>query len=135
MLQSDCKQTCTLYSVYAIYYVNPPIRLQTYTCTLYSIMYCDDSCVSSPSLGVEPVDKDVMSRPPRKATDRMVTLPLLFQIVTTSLTIVAGTLWVFRKEVQLYLLINASLSTSVPCTIYMYMYIQSSPYINFVHVV
>ena len=73
---------------------------------------------------MEPVDKDVMSRPPRKATDRMITLPLLFQIVTTSLTIVAGTLWVFRKEVQLYLLINASLSTSVPCTIYMYMYIH-----------
>ena len=87
-------------------------------------MYCDGSCVSSPSLGVEPVDKDVMSRPPRKATDRMVTLPLLFQIVTTSLTIVAGTLWVFRKEVvQLYLLIYASMSTSVLCTIYMYIII------------
>ena len=55
---------------------------------------------SACSLGVEPVDQDIMSRPPRKATDRMITLPLLFQIVTTSLTIVAGTLWVFRKEVR-----------------------------------
>ena len=88
-------------------------------------MYCDGLCVSSPSLGVEPVDKDVMSRPPRKATDRMVTLPLLFQIVTTSLTIVAGTLWVFRKEVvHLCLLINASLSTKVLCTIYMYRFLS-----------
>lgn len=41
-----------------------------------------------------------MSRPPRKATERMITLPLLAQICASAFTIVAGTLWVFRKEVH-----------------------------------
>lgn len=52
------------------------------------------------SLGVEPVDQDVMSRPPRKATDRMITLPFLAQICASAFTIVAGTLWVFKTEVS-----------------------------------
>ena len=52
------------------------------------------------SLGVEPVDKDVMTRPPRKATDRMITLPLLAQIFGAAMMIVAGTLYVFRREVR-----------------------------------
>ncbi len=53
----------------------------------------------SHSLGVEPVDKDVMARPPRKARDKMITMPLLAQIFGSAFIIVAGTLWVFRKEV------------------------------------
>lgn len=43
----------------------------------------------------------MMSRPPRKATERMITLPLLAQICASAFTIVAGTLWVFRKEVHM----------------------------------
>ena len=41
-----------------------------------------------------------MSRPPRKATDRMITLPFLAQICASAFTIVAGTLWVFKTEVS-----------------------------------
>lgn len=52
------------------------------------------------SLGVEPVDKDVMTRPPRRATDKMITLPLLAQIFGAAMMIVAGTLYVFRREVS-----------------------------------
>lgn len=52
------------------------------------------------SLGVEPVDKDVMKRPPRKAADKMITLSLLAQILGASMMIVAGTLYVFRREVS-----------------------------------
>ncbi len=51
------------------------------------------------SLGVEPVDKDVMKRPPRKPDDSMITLPLLAQIIATAFIIVSGTLYVFWKEV------------------------------------
>ncbi len=51
------------------------------------------------SLGVEPVDKDVMTRPPRKSKDRMITLSLLLQICCTAAIIVVGTLGVFWKEV------------------------------------
>lgn len=53
-------------------------------------------------MGVEPVDKDVMSRPPRKANDKMITLSLLAQIVSTAMIIVAGTLYVFWREVRGY---------------------------------
>lgn len=52
------------------------------------------------SLGVEPVDKDVMQRPPRKSCDRMLTLPLLLQIFCTASIIVSGTLYVFWKEME-----------------------------------
>ena len=55
---------------------------------------------SSCSLGVEPVDKEVMLRPPRKSCDRMLTLPLLLQIFCTASIIVSGTLYVFWKEVK-----------------------------------
>ena len=66
------------------------------------LMASDLSPVSPPlcSLGVEPVDEDVMTRPPRKASDRMLTLPLLAQVFGAAFAIVAGTLWVFKKEVS-----------------------------------
>lgn len=49
---------------------------------------------------MEPVDRDVMTRPPRKVNDRMITLPLLAQICSTAAIIVLGTLYVFQKEVR-----------------------------------
>lgn len=52
------------------------------------------------SLGVEPVDKDVMTQPPRKATDKMISMTLLTRIVTSAIIIVSGTLWVFQRELQ-----------------------------------
>ena len=55
--------------------------------------------VCAASLGVEPVDKDVMKRPPRRPDSSMITLPLLFQIISTAVIIVLGTLYVFWKEV------------------------------------
>lgn len=52
------------------------------------------------SLGVEPVDPDVMARPPRKAKDPMISFPFLLQTFVTAMIIVAGTLYVFWKEVS-----------------------------------
>lgn len=59
-----------------------------------------DRNVSINSLGVEPVDKDVMRRPPRQAKDGMITLSLLVQVFCTAMIIVAGTLYVFWREVR-----------------------------------
>ena len=51
------------------------------------------------SLGVEPVDHDVLKKPPRKVTDSMIDRPLLINIFTSATVIVVGTLCVFYAEV------------------------------------
>lgn len=52
------------------------------------------------SLGVEPVDKDVIRQPPRNVTDSILTRSLIVKILVSSLTIVSGTLFVFWRELQ-----------------------------------
>ncbi|XP_059138634.1 calcium-transporting ATPase type 2C member 1-like [Physella acuta] len=52
------------------------------------------------SLGVEPVDHDVLRKPPRKITDNIITRNLIINILTSASIIVAGTLWVFHKEME-----------------------------------
>ena len=52
------------------------------------------------SLGVEPVDKDVMKRPPRKASKPMITKFLIFQVISSACLIVLGTLFIFWREVK-----------------------------------
>ena len=53
------------------------------------------------SLGVEPVDHDVLKKPPRKVTDSMIDKQLIVHIVTSATIIVVGTLCVFYAEVCL----------------------------------
>eukprot|EP00048_Salpingoeca_helianthica_P003063 m.63464 g.63464 ORF g.63464 m.63464 type:complete len:898 (+) comp12469_c2_seq1:249-2942(+) len=50
------------------------------------------------SLGVEPVDPDVMLVPPRNAKESMITKHLISCVVATASLIVAGTLYVFWRE-------------------------------------
>ena len=64
---------------------------------MYQVVYVH---TLSLSLGVEPVDKDVMTRPPRRAKDPMITLTLIAQVVGAAGMIVMGTLYVFRREVN-----------------------------------
>lgn len=52
------------------------------------------------SLGVEPVDKDVVHRPPRKVSEAMITRPLIINVLISAFIIVCGTLWVFWREMQ-----------------------------------
>mmetsp|Transcript_37866 Transcript_37866/g.49849 ORF Transcript_37866/g.49849 Transcript_37866/m.49849 type:complete len:913 (-) Transcript_37866:343-3081(-) len=52
------------------------------------------------SLGVEPVDHAVMSRPPRRSSDQIIGTKLLVRVVTSGILIVIGTLWVFYKEME-----------------------------------
>ena len=51
------------------------------------------------SLGVEPVDKEVMRTPPRRIKDHILNRHLIANVVISAAIIVAGTLYVFSKEV------------------------------------
>lgn len=50
------------------------------------------------SLGVEPVDPAVMSRPPRSKTARAITSTLLKRVIIQALVIMLGTLLIYVKE-------------------------------------
>ncbi|CAD5123240.1 DgyrCDS11598 [Dimorphilus gyrociliatus] len=50
------------------------------------------------SLGVEPVDDDTIKQPPRKATESIITRPLMTNVLLSATIIVSGTLWVFWRE-------------------------------------
>lgn len=50
------------------------------------------------SLGVEPVDHDVIRQPPRKSKDSILNRHLISNVIISAAIIVAGTLWVFWKE-------------------------------------
>lgn len=52
------------------------------------------------SLGVEPVEKDVVKQKPRDTKEPMITRKLIINVLLSALFIIAGTLWVFKKEVQ-----------------------------------
>lgn len=52
------------------------------------------------SLGVEPVEKDVVRQKPRNTKEPMITRKLIVNVLLSALVIIAGTLWVFKKEVN-----------------------------------
>ena len=50
------------------------------------------------SLGVEPVDHEVMKKPPRRRTDKILTKQVLRRLIGTAACIIVGTIYVFVKE-------------------------------------
>lgn len=52
------------------------------------------------SLGVEPVDHEVMKKPPRKRTDKILTAAVLKRLLGTAFCIISGTIYVFHKEMS-----------------------------------
>ncbi|XP_075901927.1 calcium-transporting ATPase type 2C member 1 isoform X3 [Nelusetta ayraudi] len=52
------------------------------------------------SLGVEPVDRDVITKPPRNVKDSIITRSLLVKVLLSAFIIVCGTLFVFWRELQ-----------------------------------
>lgn len=52
------------------------------------------------SLGVEPVDHSVLSRRPRDTSRRIISRALLLNVLLAAAIIIAGTLWVFNREVR-----------------------------------
>lgn len=59
------------------------------------------------SLGVEPVDPIVMTRPPRARGARILTRPVLTRIFTSATIIVLGTMFVYIREMALDGMITA----------------------------
>ncbi|XP_033613788.1 calcium-transporting ATPase type 2C member 2 isoform X2 [Fukomys damarensis] len=51
------------------------------------------------SLGVEPVDRDTLGKPPRSTEDTILSRALLLRILVSAATIISGTLFVFWREV------------------------------------
>lgn len=51
------------------------------------------------SLGVEPVDSDIISKPPRNVKEPMITLDLIVNVLISSSIIICGTIFVFIREV------------------------------------
>ena len=52
------------------------------------------------SLGVEPVEKDVIRQKPRNTREPMITRSLIANVIISAIVIISGTLWVFKKEVR-----------------------------------
>lgn len=52
------------------------------------------------SLGVEPVDRDVMNKPPRQVSKPVLSWRILFGAGLNAFAIVAGVMWVFQHEMQ-----------------------------------
>jgi len=53
------------------------------------------------SLGVEPVDPSIMSRPPRSKTARVLTRRLIQRVLTSASIIMLGTLLIYIREMSL----------------------------------
>ncbi|XP_074028595.1 secretory Pathway Calcium atpase isoform X2 [Leptinotarsa decemlineata] len=52
------------------------------------------------SLGVEPVEEDVVKQRARDTKEPMITKRLILNVLLSSLVIISGTLWVFQKELS-----------------------------------
>ncbi|KAK9502656.1 hypothetical protein O3M35_011382 [Rhynocoris fuscipes] len=52
------------------------------------------------SLGVEPVDKDVVKQGPRNVKQPMITKHLIVNVLLSAFIIILGTLWVFKREMS-----------------------------------
>lgn len=53
------------------------------------------------SLGVEPVDPDIICQPPRNVRQPMITKDLIFNVLVSAIIIILGTLFVFIQEVNI----------------------------------
>ncbi|VDO75211.1 unnamed protein product [Heligmosomoides polygyrus] len=70
------------------------------------------------SLGVEPVDDDIIRQPPRNVRQPMLTPKLLIDILCSAAIIVLGTLFIFYKEVKEapYAVHNQDIEPAIWCT-------------------
>jgi Ca2+-transporting ATPase len=50
------------------------------------------------SLGVEPVDEEVMSKPPRKRNDNVLTKAVIQRVLSSAIFVIIGTMYVYMRE-------------------------------------
>lgn len=61
--------------------------------------YPNFACIIIFSLGVEPVDRDVLKQKPRNTKEPMITKQLIANVLLSAFIIIMGTLWVYNREV------------------------------------
>ncbi|KAL0985320.1 hypothetical protein UPYG_G00155430 [Umbra pygmaea] len=74
------------------------------------------------SLGVEPVDKDVIRKPPRNVRDSILTRSLLAKVLLSALIIVCGTLFVFWRELRDNLITPRDTTMTFTCFVFFDMF-------------
>ncbi|XP_055340164.1 calcium-transporting ATPase type 2C member 1-like [Paramacrobiotus metropolitanus] len=74
------------------------------------------------SLGVEPVDHDVLKQPPRNVKENMITLHLIGNIILSATIIITGTLYVFVKEMSDNLITPRDTTMTFTCFVFFDMF-------------
>ncbi|XP_061093677.1 calcium-transporting ATPase type 2C member 1 isoform X1 [Conger conger] len=74
------------------------------------------------SLGVEPVDQDVIRKPPRDVRDTILTRSLIVKVLVSALIIVCGTLFVFWRELQDNLITPRDTTMTFTCFVFFDMF-------------
>lgn len=67
----------------------------------YSPFYYKDIIMDGPpaqSLGVEPVDPEIMKKPPRSRNATILTKPLIIRVFSTAIIVTLGTMFVYISE-------------------------------------
>lgn len=77
------------------------VSLELSNIATVSLEISDNNYLFGCSLGVEPVDEDVICQPPRKVKDPIITRHLITNVLISAALIISGTLWVFWHEVCL----------------------------------
>ncbi|XP_066547469.1 calcium-transporting ATPase type 2C member 1 isoform X1 [Amia ocellicauda] len=87
------------------------------------------------SLGVEPVDKDVIRKPPRNVKDSIITRSLIVKILVSSFIIVCGTLFVFWRELRDNVITPRDTTMTFTCFVFFDMFnaLSSRSQTRFVH--
>lgn len=70
------------------------------------------------SLGVEPVDKDVLKQPPRNVKEPMITRSVILNVLLSSAIIICGTMWVFMKEMSDNLITPRDTTMTFTCFVF-----------------
>lgn len=74
------------------------------------------------SLGVEPVDHDVLNQPPRDTKKPMIDRPLLINVLLSALIIITGTLYVFKREMSDQVVTRRDTTMTFTCFVFFDMF-------------
>lgn len=80
-------------------WMDHPLRGMYKIKKFFNFLYYDIYITFCRSLGVEPVDKDVLKQKPRNTKEPMITRYLIINVLLSATIIILGTLWVYNREV------------------------------------
>jgi len=79
-------------------------------------------CFLCCSLGVEPVDKDVVKQKPRNVREPMITRSLIINVLLSAFIIILGTLWVFKREMSDDIITKRDTTMTFTCFVFFDMF-------------